>query len=129
MTGNILGTMFNFSGIMGVAMQGVTARNAVISNNIANVDTPGFKRSVLVFEDQLAEAIENQRGGGRLNLNNITPVIRNEYDWLSYRIDENNVDIEFEMASLYQNGVRFNTMATGIMHHYRMLNSVINMVL
>jgi len=48
-----------------------------------------------------------------------------EFDWLNYRIDENNVDIEFEMAQLYQNSVRLDVMAMGIMNHYRILNVAI----
>lgn len=120
--------MFNMSNIMGTAMQGAVTRNQIIANNIANVDTPGFKRNVVAFEDQLRDAVNNFRNTGSLDLSVVRPVVSQEYSWLNFRLDENNIDIEFEMAALYQNSVRFDTLSSGIMHHYRMISNVINMV-
>ena len=117
--------MHNFTNIVGTAMQAAVLRDNVISNNIANVDTPSFKRSVVRFEDMLNTAVQNYRRTGTLDLSNIRPQIFREYDFLNYRIDENNVDIEFEMVQLYQNSMRFDVMASGIMHHYRTINMAI----
>ncbi|MDR2183429.1 MAG: flagellar basal body protein, partial [Clostridiales bacterium] len=50
--------MHNFTNIVGTALQGVVLRDNVISNNIVNVDTPGFKRSVVRFEDMLRDAVD-----------------------------------------------------------------------
>jgi len=110
---------------MGTALQASVVRDNVISNNIANVDTPGFKRSVLRFEDMLASAVQDFRRTGTLDLSSIRPQILREYDFLNYRIDENNVDIEFEMVQLYQNSMRFDVMSGGIMNHYRIINMAI----
>jgi len=118
-------SMFNHTNILGAAMQATAMRDGVIAHNIANADTPGFKRNVLLFEDSLAAAVSNFRNTGRLDLSGVRPRIELEFDWLNYRIDENNVDIEFEMAQLYQNSVRFDVMALGIMNHYRILNVAI----
>ena len=115
-------SMFNHTNILGAAMQATAMRDSVIAHNISNADTPGFKRNVLRFEDSLAAAVSNFRNTGRLDLSGVRPRIEMEFDWLNYRIDENNVDIEFEMAQLYQNSVRFDVMAMGIMNHYRILN-------
>jgi len=114
--------MFNHTRILGAAMQAATVRDGVIAHNIANADTPGFKRNVVRFEDTLAAAVADFRSTGRLDLSNLRTRIDLEFDWLNYRIDENNVDIEFEMVQLYQNSMRFDVMATGIMNHYRILN-------
>ena len=118
-------SMHNFTNIIGTAMQTAVLRDNVISNNIANVDTPGFKRSVVRFEDMLNTAVQNYRRTGTLDLSSIRPQIFREYDFLNYRIDENNVDIEFEMVQLYQNSMRFDVLASGIMHHYRTINMAI----
>ena len=56
--------MHNFTNILGTAMQAAVVRDNVISNNIANVDTPGFKRSVVRFEDMLSDAVDNFRKTG-----------------------------------------------------------------
>jgi len=117
--------MHNFTNIMGTAMQAAALRDNVISNNIANVDTPGFKRSVVRFEDMLADAVRDFRRTGTLDLSAIRPQILREYDFLNYRIDENNVDIEFEMVQLYQNSMRFDVLSSGILHHYRVMNMAI----
>ena len=119
--------MFNFTNILGTAMHGATVRGATLTNNIANVDTPGFKRSVVSFEDQLARAVGDFRRTGSLDLSSVRPRTFVEFDHLSYRWDQNNVDIELEMASLYQNNMRFNVLSSGVMSHYRILNMVINM--
>ena len=119
--------MFHFTNILGTAMHGATVRGAVLTNNIANVDTPGFKRSVVTFEDQLSAAVNDFRQTGRLDLRSITPRSFVEFDHLNYRWDQNNVDIELEMAELYANNMRFNVMSSGIMSHYRIINMVINM--
>ena len=120
-----INNMHNFTNIIGAAMQATVLRDNVISNNIANVDTPGFKRSVVRFEDMLQDAVQNFRRTGTLDLSNLRPQIFVEYDFLNYRIDENNVDIEFEMVQLYQNSMRFDVLSSGIIHHYRIINMAI----
>ena len=120
-----LNNMFNYTDIMGAAMQGTVVRGNVIANNIANVDTPGFKRGAVRFEHYLEGAVNDFRKTGELDLSKVKPRIVREYDWLNYRIDENNVDIEFEMTQLYQNSMRFDVMASGIMNYYRVINMVI----
>lgn len=120
--------MFHLTNILGSAMQAAAVRDGVIANNIANVDTPGFKRSVVRFEDMLAEAITDFQKTGRLDIASLRPQIMIEFDALNYRIDENNVDIEFEMAQLFQNHMRLNVITSGIMHHYRTVNMAIQMM-
>jgi flagellar basal-body rod protein FlgB len=120
--------MFAQPKILGAAMQGTLDRGAVIINNIANVDTPGFKRSELTFEESLSRAVRDFRNTGRVDLSKVTSNTFKPYEHFSVRWDENNVDIEVEMAQLYQNNMRYNVMSTGIMNHYRIINMVIGMV-
>ena len=120
--------MFNHANILGASMQGAVVRDSVIANNIANVDTPGFKRSSVSFEDALGRAVNNFRQTGRLELSSLTPRINRVYDLMNYRVDENNVDIEFEMVQLFQNSMRFDVMASGIMNHYRTINMAIGAI-
>lgn len=120
--------MFNFTNILGTALQGTTARGQVITNNISNVDTPGFKRSVVSFEDSLAAAVSNFRQTRQLDLTMVQPRVFTEFDHLNYRWDENNVDIELEMVQLFDNNMRFNVISSGIMNHYRIINMVIGAV-
>ena len=47
------------SQVLASALDGVTARQRTIADDIANVDTPGFRASSVDFETQLRSAIED----------------------------------------------------------------------
>lgn len=90
-----------------------TVRNNVIANNIANVDTPNFKRSEVKFEDILKDAINGTKLRGYVTnpkhipigpppVDSIQPEIVQVND-TSMRLDGNNVDIDAEMANLAKN--------------------------
>lgn len=90
-----------------------TVRNNVIANNIANVDTPNFKRSEVKFEDILKDAINGTKLRGYVTnpkhipigppaIDSIQPEIVQVND-TSMRLDGNNVDIDAEMANLAKN--------------------------
>src|ERR1700730_7525114 len=95
----------NFSGTdnyLRAAMSGLAARQRTIANNIANVDTPGFKASEVRFEDALKTAIGSGRGRtvadqSLLNHSVSQPTL---LDSTSTRADGNNVDIDREMEML-----------------------------
>lgn len=118
------------------ALDAAWTRNEVIAQNIANVDTPGYKKSTVSFEEYLDDALDQdgfkgfttdsrhiQIGGG--SVENAKIKISKQYDDLSTRQDGNNVDIESEMASLAKNDIRYNTLVQSISASYQRLNSVI----
>ena len=83
-------------------------RHKVIANNIANVDTPGFRGSRVIFEEKLREALE----GNPLStdVEEIEPqLIKDEEP--TPREDLNNVDIEREMVRLSENALKYNIYA------------------
>ena len=51
--------VFDYVNVLDKAMDASWLRNDAISNNIANADTPGYKRQHLNFETQLAKAIRS----------------------------------------------------------------------
>ena len=83
-------------------------RHKVIANNIANVDTPGFKASRVIFEEKLKRALKESLLPSELQ--KIRPeLVRDEES--SLREDLNNVDIEKEMVRLSENTLRYNIYA------------------
>ncbi|HID30818.1 MAG TPA: flagellar basal body rod protein FlgB [Desulfobacterales bacterium] len=74
-------------------------KQKVIAHNIANVDTPGYRRKELKFEDALLRALEQDDVDA---LQRIQGVIV-ESDDPTLRNDGNNVDIDKEMAEMSQN--------------------------
>ncbi len=92
-------------------MDALVVRNNIIANNIANASTPGFKKQAVVFEDMLADAVDDYKRTGKLDLSDVRPSIREPYSNFSYRLDGNNVDIENETVDLSENQIRYNALA------------------
>ena len=84
-------------------LDGAAARQKAIANNIATVETPGYKRVYVTFEDQLKQVMEQGTGHSRRQgLKELMPVQRT--DLVSpAKPDGNNVNIDAEIADLAKN--------------------------
>ena len=111
-------------------------RNAVIRNNIANVETPGFKASDVEFERIMARAIESSgfkaaRTHERhidftsSDISSVHARVVKRRD-TSMRMDENNVDIEAENVKLAQNSLYYNTLLEKMNSELRRLKLAIS---
>jgi len=123
---------------MDVMQRGLSAswtRNAVIRNNIANVETPNFKASYVEFESLLARSLEEggfvgarthvaHREIGKTDFMNVRPLLRQSRE-LSMRMDGNNVDIESENVRLAQNSLQYNTIMEKLNSEIRRLRMAI----
>ncbi|MFA5881229.1 MAG: flagellar basal body rod protein FlgB [Eubacteriales bacterium] len=128
-----------FNKTMSVLEQGLNAaslRNTVIANNLANVETPGYKRSDVVFEEELRKALSqnNSFTGFRTNekhipigspsVINVSPQTVIEKD-TTMRNDGNNVDIDREMAALAKNEIMYQAIAQELNEEFQKLKSAI----
>ncbi|GAX60052.1 flagellar basal body rod protein FlgB [Candidatus Scalindua japonica] len=75
-----------------------STKNKVIANNIANVNTPGYKKSEVSFEEELLKAVENKNIDKIKNLKESIYLSKDK----STRKDGNNVDLDKELVSFYQ---------------------------
>ncbi|HOK42038.1 MAG TPA: flagellar basal body rod protein FlgB [Thermoclostridium caenicola] len=101
-------------------------RNEVIVNNIANVDTPGYKRKTVKFEEFLNSEMKTGKiSKGQTKLQSSPIMVTRDYSTLSYRSDGNNVDIENEMAELATNSIRYNTLIQKMNGDFQNLRKVI----
>lgn len=119
-------------------MVAANIRQEVIANNIANVNTPNFRKSDLVFEDLLAEELYGPTDDGRLKPAKThskhlpppdlpfyaIPQIVEDRSTLM-RVDDNNVDIDIEMANLAKNQIYYNALATQMTNYISKMKSVI----
>jgi flagellar basal-body rod protein FlgB len=108
------------------ALDASWTRNEVISQNIANVDTPGYKRKEVKFEEFLNSEMKTskiQNGESRLSGSGMAVVEDNSSS--SYRIDGNNVDIEHEMALMAMNTLKYNMMIQKVSGEFTKMRSVI----
>lgn len=122
-----LNNIFSNNEVISSALKATQLRNNVISHNISNVDVPGFKRSVVEFENLLQREIEDSSSNNRpFNFRNVSPKVHVSNESLFHRLDGNNVDIEVEMVALYQNSARFEVMSMSLMNNYRRISAVLN---
>lgn len=121
----VFDSLFDQTSILGSAMNGLSVRNDIIQNNIANNDTVNYKKRAVYFEDSLQKALDDAERTGKLDLSGVKTSVTKVHENFSYRLDGNNVDIELEMANLYQNGIKYDALAAGIINYYRRINSVL----
>ncbi|MDD3267791.1 MAG: flagellar basal body rod protein FlgB [Syntrophomonadaceae bacterium] len=129
--------------LLNKAMDAASLRNDVIANNIANVSTPKFKRSEVVFEENIKKLLENDNEphSGKLatthskhmqivgendgkRLEDFQPETRLLED-LSFRNDENNVDIDIEMAKNTKNKINYDALGQSMSNEIRLLRMAI----
>jgi len=108
-------------------------RNEVLANNIANVDTPGFKRSDVKFQAILENEQSNSIHMKTTRTQHIKSPDINNYEATVYqdnkttmRMDGNNVDIEYEMAELAKNTIWYNYLVQKISKEFGRIKKAIN---
>ncbi len=112
-------------------LNGAGKRHEVISNNLANINTPGYKRRDVSFEKQLAQKylgdeMDEQEFGFKKELDSdrIRPSVF-EVDNTSMRNDKNNVDPDRESAKMAKNSMYYTGLARLMRQQFSMLQSTI----
>lgn len=95
--------------VMEASLNGSTARQNIIAQNISNINTPGFKRYLTNFEDQLNQANLPLKITDPKHIGTNESEIKVERDNSpGLRADGNNVDLEKEMTAMVKNDIYFN---------------------
>ncbi len=141
----------NTINITALGLDGLSARHKAITSNIANADTPDYKRMDVTFEDQLGKIISTEHGKESQRLANSIAMSDNSSSALPLSVNHNQammemadfkpkllesdqnqpnnngntVDIEQEMATLAKNGMTYNALATLQAKAFRGLSAVL----
>ena len=121
---------FDYINVLDRAADAAWQRNEAISNNIANVDTPGYKRQDVAFESVLQQALGNNRYQtmddkvANVNLSRLRGRAYVDYANYSYRLDGNNVDIENENVMLAENQLKYQGLISSINQEFTNLQTV-----
>ena len=121
---------FDYINVLNRAADAAWQRNEAISNNIANVDTPGYKRQDVAFESVLQQALSNNRYQSmddkvaNVNLSRLRGRAYVDYANYSYRLDGNNVDIENENVMLAENQLKYQGLISSINQEFTNLQTV-----
>lgn len=130
----VLNNMFKDVDILTKGLNASWKRNEVISNNIANVNTPNYKKMDVKFEELLKNQLNNKVLKGA-NTNERHIPIGNNRD-LNYKVstnkdfstrkDGNNVDIDIEMADMAKNDIYYRTLSTQLNNKVQRIKLVIS---
>lgn len=125
----VLSNAYNYINVLDRAADASWTRNDVLSNNIANADTPGYKRKDVQFETYLSNAVAGtdslDERIANLDLNELNATTYTEQDGLSYRMDGNNVDITTENVELAKNQLKYYTLMNSINQEFSRLKSAL----
>lgn len=117
------------------ALGGLSRRQDAIASNIANVDTPGYGRREVTFEDALRQSIG--AGGGRLTTTDPRHLTRagasassldgggRPRDVVSMRNDANDVSVDEEMLLMVETQIRYQALTQGVGQRLNTLRTVI----
>lgn len=116
------------------ALRAFAKQHEAIASNIANVNTPGYKARHVDFESVLKNMLGTQETLS-LETTHIQHIAAKGaerhrvetrfFNDLSYRLDDNNVDLDHELALMAENRVRYNAMLRALAHQFMNLQSVI----
>lgn len=100
-------------------LHGASLRQKVLSHNVANVNTPGYHRKSVSFEQQLSALTADPE-----KHQNLEPMIF-ETEGLPERADGNNVDIDREIGELNKNALLYQTYAQILASKMSMMRTAI----
>jgi flagellar basal-body rod protein FlgB len=124
-------------------------RNAVITSNITNLDTPGYKARDIPFKEIMARYLDNPQGesgsslkmtrAGHIGAGGAAMMVTDKGhiqaagsyggDMVTNRSDEtgtpNNVDLDSEMAELAINNIQFQETVQSMIKQFEMLKTAI----
>lgn len=93
------------------ALDASDLRGKAIANNIANINTKGYKKINVSFEETLSDVTEEMKNDGRVTFGDSVGKISIEKDnKTSMRSDGNNVDIEVEKTNQAANSLMYNAL-------------------
>ncbi|WP_440117566.1 flagellar basal body rod protein FlgB [Paenibacillus sp. QZ-Y1] len=120
-------------------LQVLTTQHNVITNNIANADTPHYKKKTVEFQEELRRIVENGKTDSldmKRTHQKHFPISNPGASIVPYRIVENNetamnnnnnnVDIDIEMANLSENQLLYNYMVDRVSGHYKKMKNLLN---
>ena len=99
-------------------------KHKVIANNIANVNTPGYKKMEVSFANQLEKAL-NESSMNKFDTLQPKIVISKEDSSETVRNDGNNVDMDKEVSSLVKNTLTYSIYTQLLAKKYEGIKSAI----
>lgn len=124
--------IFNYINVLDKAADATSLRHNAIANNLANINTPGYKRQDVAFEatmQQVMGAYRSDSLGKSINkvnqhLDRLNVRAYTDSAGFSYRLDGNNVDVDTENVELASNQIKHNGLTQSLNEEFAMLKMV-----
>ena len=127
---NNLSNNSNSYDLLKKGLDAATTRGKVIANNIANINTAGYKRNYVNFEDSLNNSI-NDMELKKTDLKHLDETTSGDIKTLqdntsSMKADGNNVDIDTEMVDQSTNSLMYNALVSQVNSKLSLTNYIIS---
>ena len=124
---------YSYINVLDKALDASNLRETVITNNLANVNTPGYKRREVDFESLLHQELDKIKWNSLdqkisdVNLSHLDAGVhfdRQAYGY-NYRLDGNNVDVDVENMELASEQLRYQLLADSVTQEFSRLQTAI----
>ena len=121
---------FSYINVLDKAADASWKRETLLANNIANVDTPGYKRQDIDFQSVLKKELNNyefmnlDQKMESVRLDKLNASVYTDHEHYSYRLDGNNVDIDTEQVELASEQIKYQALTQSITAEFQRLQAV-----
>ena len=119
--------VYDYINVLDKAADASALRHKAISNNIANIDTPGYKRQDVDFESVLSSELGKTKFTSLdqkikdVSLSNLNVSTYRDATNYSYRLDGNNVDVDTENVELAANQIKYKGLVDSMTQEFNRL--------
>ncbi len=114
------------------ALDGLSQRQQAISRNIANIDTPGYQAETVDFQETLSRMVDDDtllpltttHEAHLTTAESEPPFSVSLRPGGSYRADQNNVDIDVEMADMSEVGIQYQAISQAVSKKLMLLKTL-----
>jgi flagellar basal-body rod protein FlgB len=121
---------FGYINVLNKAADASVIRQELLTNNLANNDTPDYKRKDLNFESFLKKELKGDedldKRVANANLSKLNGSIYTDRANLSYRYDGNNVDVDVEEGYIAENQIRYYTLLQTMTEEFQRFRMVLS---
>lgn len=114
------------AGMLRLALDAASLNHQVISNNIANANTPGFHPARLQFDAQLSALREELRAGAPVDGSQLHALVPSVARPAAAPASDAAAALDLEMTELAQNTLHYEALLRVLGKHFALMSSAIN---
>jgi len=113
----------NTTDLLIAALKAESLRQKAIATNVANLETPGYRRVDVKFEETLAKAMD--RGDGKVDVSTVKPEVYQTQN-TPVKANGNDVNLETEVGAMVKNSLRYQTLMRLLIKKVNGIDKIIN---